>query len=282
MSLLRTIATFCEKTNGASTQHHMLLLSPHERREVSMYRQCLPLREGDNVMHDWSDMSGDISGGGGGGGGDNAGGGELSKYPLKDPLKSVDDKDNDISFGSLLCLSCVSINCDQCCKDKTSQVLKRREDEEKYYSMYTSNSLQFIGASSYVSAAAPSSSSPSSGSMQKDSVGLIQDVVDALLKQPPTSPFYYEMASTVHKWLQGAMPIEQDLMLRRPGFVAWIVDQLLVVESQPKQQAKVTGNLPANNSNSGSSSGVGGGDEPNPMCAFPRAADVQQVIREQN
>lgn len=37
-------------------------------------------------------------------------------------------------------------------------------------------------------------------------VGLVRRVADLLVSQPPTSPYYFEGASTLHKWLQVTAP----------------------------------------------------------------------------
>ena len=51
--------------------------------------------------------------------------------------------------------------------------------------------------------------------------------------QPRESPYYFELASTVHKWLQGTTQEEQEVVLRIRGFVRWLVIQL-VANSKPK------------------------------------------------
>lgn len=236
MSLLRTIATFSEKTSSGHTKHHLLLLSQLERKKVTAYTNSTHMNKlGTSNLAQGDDDDVGLS---------PAVGNTMT-------ARTTSHGQTGVFSGGLLCLSCVSIKCQQTCKDQTKLLLKRREDEEKYYSMFTTNSLEFINCSK--------SSYNNEG---LNSIGLVHALVDILLKQPYTSPFYYEIASTVHKWLQGARPVEQDLLVKKPGFLHWIVEQLIVVKRKPLNTTNSTGSEII---------------EPNSMCAFQHDAEVQQV-----
>lgn len=63
---------------------------------------------------------------------------------------------------------------------------------------------------------------------------LLSAIICELMSQRRGSPFVFDLSSTIHKWLQGAAPEEQELVLEERGFVRWIIVELLI-GSQDKQ-----------------------------------------------
>mmetsp|Transcript_35490 Transcript_35490/g.47914 ORF Transcript_35490/g.47914 Transcript_35490/m.47914 type:complete len:926 (-) Transcript_35490:162-2939(-) len=67
---------------------------------------------------------------------------------------------------------------------------------------------------------------------------LLSAIIRELVGQRRESPFVFDLSSTVHKWLQGASPEEQELVLEEPGFVRWILVELLAGSAKTAEQSR--------------------------------------------
>jgi len=69
--------------------------------------------------------------------------------------------------------------------------------------------------------------------------GLLYRILKLLLQQPPTSVYLLGLASCVHKWVQASTVAEQQLVARFPGFIEFVLQQLLCEETPPEPQLQV-------------------------------------------
>uniref|UniRef100_A0A7S4BXM2 Uncharacterized protein n=1 Tax=Chrysotila carterae TaxID=13221 RepID=A0A7S4BXM2_CHRCT len=64
-------------------------------------------------------------------------------------------------------------------------------------------------------------------------------ILKLLLEQPPHSVYLLGLASCVHKWVQASSVSEQQLVARFPGFIDFVLQQLLCEETPPEPQLQV-------------------------------------------
>uniref|UniRef100_A0A7S2WD35 Uncharacterized protein n=2 Tax=Rhizochromulina marina TaxID=1034831 RepID=A0A7S2WD35_9STRA len=196
ISLLRTLGAFCEKSNRGSTNHLLLLdedtrvpLVHRRREEASRCRAIAAAADG---------------GGGGGGAasaeetgkgasaaegmGDEDGGGGGGK-----------EEDNTAWMASYTLPGGMSPESSLGSQPWRHRCIRRRQPQ------------------------GPEASTPAGTS----GGGLLARMVQGIMSQPLSSPYFFEFAGALHKWTQGAAPEEQEALFRHQGFVRWLLQKLL-------------------------------------------------------
>lgn len=84
-----------------------------------------------------------------------------------------------------------------------------------------------------------SSSSSAPPSVPSNSEGLLFAIMRLLLQQPSDSVYLLGLASCVHKWVQASSAAEQKLVADFPGFIEFVLKQLLCEPTPPEPQLQV-------------------------------------------
>jgi len=90
-----------------------------------------------------------------------------------------------------------------------------------------------------VECTSPSSQSEIPTPQEAPKDGLLYRILDLLLQQPANSVYLLGLASCVHKWVQASTVAEQQLIARFPGFIEFVLQQLLCETTPPEPQLQV-------------------------------------------
>ncbi|KAL3912601.1 MAG: hypothetical protein SGPRY_008281, partial [Prymnesium sp.] len=122
---------------------------------------------------------------------------------------------------------------------RTLQVLCEKESDQLSYHRLLLQPLPATDAQRDSADDRIPSHCESSSLPDKGTDGLLHAIMRLLLQQPSDSVFLLGLASCVHKWVQASSAAEQQLVAGFPGFIDFVLDQLLCEPTPPDPQLQV-------------------------------------------